>query len=554
MVDIKNPVLKQIWEDRYKKGEEDLKGNLKRVAKFISNNEKEEENFFNIMYMGGFFPAGRTMSNSGVGRNLTLNNCFLKNTLVLTENGLKEIQNIKEGEKVLTKNGNYETVLKCIKNPNNKKLVKITTTYGCGNLICTSDHNIFTNHGWKKAEDLIQKGSKRDMLAILKQKENKNENFIIDISNYLKDIEDKIEITDTQIIGVEKKINLANGGYGKTKTIEPINRFITCDKKFAYLIGRWIGDGCISTNPQKDFSEWLITFNSKTENENAELCKKYFEEIFNISIKLYTDEKQHTTIIRKGNISIGTFFKNFIGHGVNNKRIPEVFKKSNNEVKLYLLLGLLDSDGMVDSKGAIIFTSINKNLINEIRDICYSINLPCITKYNQKNSYIKKNGDYAYFNQLRFSPYISNYIKPFMSKKYNDNRMSIKENVNNSTLEEDKNFFYTQIKNIEEYECNDEYVYDLSIENEHSYIANGIVVHNCFVAPTIQDSLDDIFKKVSLGAQTHQKGGGIGYNFSQLRPKGSPTSNEAIASGPVSFMDVFNAQTATILQGNRRGM
>lgn len=88
----------------------------------------------------------------------------------------------------------------------------------------------------------------------------------------------------------------------------------------------------------------------------------------------------------------------------------------------------------------------------------------------------------------------------------------------------------------------------------NSGVGRNLTLNNCFVAPTIQDSLDDIFKKVSLGAQTHQKGGGIGYNFSQLRPKGSPTSNEAIASGPISFMDVFNAQTATILQGNRRGM
>lgn len=46
---------------------------------------------------------------------------------------------------------------------------------------------------------------------------------------------------------------------------------------------------------------------------------------------------------------------------------------------------------------------------------------------------------------------------------------------------------------------------------------------------------------------------GIGYDFSTLRPAGTPTSNDAVASGPLSFMDVFNAQTATILQGNRRG-
>ena len=80
-----------------------------------------------------------------------------------------------------------------------------------------------------------------------------------------------------------------------------------------------------------------------------------------------------------------------------------------------------------------------------------------------------------------------------------------------------------------------------------------MTLNNCFVAPQIKDDLTDIFSKVALGARTHQKGGGIGYDFSQLRPSGTPTSNDAIASGAVSFMDVFNAQTATILQGNRRG-
>lgn len=84
-------------------------------------------------------------------------------------------------------------------------------------------------------------------------------------------------------------------------------------------------------------------------------------------------------------------------------------------------------------------------------------------------------------------------------------------------------------------------------------IGRDLTLNNCFVAPQIKDSLDDIFDKVKLGALTHQKGGGIGYDFSQLRPKGTPTSNDAIASGAISFMDCFNAQTATILQGNRRG-
>ena len=84
-------------------------------------------------------------------------------------------------------------------------------------------------------------------------------------------------------------------------------------------------------------------------------------------------------------------------------------------------------------------------------------------------------------------------------------------------------------------------------------IGKSLTLNNCFVAPALEDSLEAIFSSVALGARTHQRGGGIGYDFSRLRPSGTPTSNDAVASGPVSFMDVFNAQTATILQGNRRG-
>lgn len=84
-------------------------------------------------------------------------------------------------------------------------------------------------------------------------------------------------------------------------------------------------------------------------------------------------------------------------------------------------------------------------------------------------------------------------------------------------------------------------------------IGTDLTLNNCFVAPQIEDDLKSIFETVTLGAKTHQRGGGIGYDFSKIRPAGMKTSNDAIASGPVSFMDVFNAQTATILQGGRRG-
>ena len=82
----------------------------------------------------------------------------------------------------------------------------------------------------------------------------------------------------------------------------------------------------------------------------------------------------------------------------------------------------------------------------------------------------------------------------------------------------------------------------------NSGMGEALTLNNCFVAPPIEDNMEDIFTKVKLGALTHQRGGGIGYDFSRLRPRGSKTSNDAIASGAVSFMDVFNTQTGTITQ------
>lgn len=87
----------------------------------------------------------------------------------------------------------------------------------------------------------------------------------------------------------------------------------------------------------------------------------------------------------------------------------------------------------------------------------------------------------------------------------------------------------------------------------NSGIGTNLTLNNCFVCYQVPDDLDGIFECVKLGAKTHKAGGGIGYDFSLIRPAGSKTSNDAIASGPVSFMEVFDTQTSTILQGNRRG-
>lgn len=82
-----------------------------------------------------------------------------------------------------------------------------------------------------------------------------------------------------------------------------------------------------------------------------------------------------------------------------------------------------------------------------------------------------------------------------------------------------------------------------------------VTLFNCFVMGTVPDSMEGIFEMLKEAALTMQQGGGIGYDFSTIRPKGTEVKGVAAdASGPLTFMDCWDAMCKTIMSaGSRRG-
>lgn len=538
MNDIKNPVLYKIWEDRYRKNNESLDDNYRRVAKYVAHNSNEEKDFYEVISEGLFLPAGRTMSNSGIGDNLTLNNCFKAGAKVQTDAGFKNIEDIKIGDMVLGADNKYHKVVNTIERDYCGDIFHLKSKYFYDDIYCTPNHQFLTQNGWTRADRLMigERVHSQDKLKTPSVVFNKEYEDVDITTNF--PLDEKTRICDNQdgTVTIERLCNKNphNDNVNWMKVNNHVNRTIKFTPEFRYFIGRWIGDGSITRYKGKHNHTIIqIVFNASKERDIAIKCKEIGDNTFGFNCE-WRETNQNIIVLRWNNEILATWFYQEFGEKCDGKHLD---KKYIGDIEI--AKGLFDSDGCIDTHGGGKLVLKNKSLIEWFRDTMF------LNGYNTFR--VQESNKHEDTYAVTYSTYVGK--KGFnqqLTKTYYDKRLGY-ENI--KTIWTD----YVFIDSIDIEENQNCKVYNLSVEDEHSYTVNGVVVHNCFVAPQIPDDLKSIFDTVKLGAVTHKAGGGIGYDFSLLRPEGTTTSNDAIASGPVSFMEVFNTQTSTILQGNRRG-
>lgn len=370
--------------------------------------------------------------------------CFAGNELVLTSEGYKQISDIKVGDCVLTHKNRYKKVVNTFNN-GVKETVELYTMQS-SKIECTMDHKFYVRKMQRKWDSTIKHD--RRFFSTPEWIEAKD----LDRSYYV----------GTPINTIEE-IPLYNGIDVKQNKYKIIHRNELSEKlkeePFWRLIGRYIGDGW--------YSEYTVKRNGSdhTSRKFGICCahseKDELEKIINDTGYHYCCIKKRTTYeFQIQNIELVSFVKQFGKRAENKHLTSDVLNLPCNLLKAFLD-GYMSADGCyLKDKGIFQFTTVSKQLAYDIASCWNKV-------YKIHTSVTLNKRPHKYKIEDRVVNQRNNYIV----------RCPLQHNKQDKAFYED-GYIWSPFRRIEN-NHNTQNVYDIEVEDDHSYIVNNIVVHNC---------------------------------------------------------------------------
>ncbi len=438
--------------------------------------------------------------NTGGGEGWGL--CLRSDSLIPTDSGFKEIKDITVGENVLASGGTFSRVLNTTKRHVNK-IYKVKVRQH-ESVYVTKEHPFlsFSGNGfkypsvvdeatWKTIKELRE----GDFIAVGRMLPSKRKSdLIFDLSTLFSSNEgwDSNEENISHPMGYSQNqakhsINYLSKTYGYTKKqvekarkafrtgyknniqsesvlqclgrykigeidlTEPIvyNRFVTLSEDMLYVLGWYLAEG----SSDKNSIEFSM---SSLEMGYAERILDIIEKTFNVKGKITIEDGKNKNTKLRISISgqpVARFFEFFCGSGARNKRLHSLIKLSDKKV-LNVWRGYILGDGSRGMKSCTA-CSVSRVLMHQLQLSFKSFGASVgINYYENRNVYVAYLGIEA-----------TNLL--FGTKNKNRTKVLLYEN----------NQLWGRIQSIEKIDT-DEKVYDLHIENTHSFVANGVIVHN----------------------------------------------------------------------------
>ena len=378
--------------------------------------------------------------------------CFTPETEILMENNeLKKINSLKIGDKVYSDNNTVNKISKIYKKKYNNEIVSVV--YG-GNSIealnMTKNHPCF---GIKKENKthIINKYRHADGYQLSKQIELINAESLKIGDLLLLPLNDK-KYKNIKYINTSKYIKQQ----AKRKSAIQIPNKIPCNRNFLRLIGYYLAEGnvCYRYTDNKP-SGITFTFH-KRELRYVREVSAIIQEIFNLKTSIIKiDKKYNATKISINSFYLGEFFKNFVGEKTN-KKVADIIMQLKPSLQFNLFETWFFGDGHFYPKSnqyTVVTTC--KNLVKQMYLILLRNNKQPIMQITRKK------GEYN----------LEAYKISYFINKNHGSRHFIYDNY-------EKKYLAVPIKKIQKKKYNG-IVYNLEVENNHSYFANFVKVHNC---------------------------------------------------------------------------
>lgn len=550
---FKNDFSKEIYEQTYKFGEEDIDNTLYRVAKDLASIEEDPEkwtyNFLDLLTDFKFVPGGRITSNAGTSlKGTSMINCFTPEVEVLTKRGYVQIKDVKINDEVLTHTGKWRKVKSIMNRIYKGNLDVYDSSALTSKIKSTPEHPFYQgDNKWEKSEN-------NNKLVLLSFNDDESEFHNIDILEYVKNIK-RIDGGASELYYDDNILHTTsstvyNNGNVMTKDSVSINRKVKIDENIAYCFGRFVGDGStFNVNKRYEVDGFNIIF-SKKEKSELLFIKESLENAFGIDININESNAFDGVYLRKNNNILGEFFKSAFGKDAYCKKIPKFIWESPKKIIESFLLGLFDADGTFTKNKELRITLSNEKLVKDIQALMNMIGFSgrktetSIKEFKSWKLYINKNIGNDFIQKLK--------------KYYDDDRFNY--NITNNGLSPivDESSKTEKIHLVKDFIKSKEYyegiVYNISVDTDESYVVNNVVVHNCFVDGFLgedQDSMESILDALRRQALILKSEGGYGFCADVMRPRGAYINGIGNESpGAVKMLDMWDTQSSVITEGS----
>ncbi len=491
-----------------------------RVARAIASIEKDPaywyEKFLSILVDFKFVPGGRVMHGAGredARRRPTLSNCFLAGTDVITDLGILPIEDVTIGDRVLTHTGKYQRVDNVLVREVDELIYTLTVAYNHSPLHCTGNHELLVLtkedgqwvERWKAAET-VQIGEYLKV-ADISMDTSVPVPQVLDLLEYLpgEEVENEGEYIyqRTHFIG-------GHGAHGYRDTGK-VYRYIPVDYRFNKWLGYFYAEGGLLQVNGKNKCIYF-TFHQE-ELGYVDEVMALTEELFGV-IPTYNErngQEGKWCRIYIHNKLLADFLSVFIRSRYNhNKTLPPWFLSQSKEHLKRFISGLFRGDGFpyTQSKtGALGIRLImaNPELMKQVYLILRKLNIVASFDPDYDNGPCQRHPT-ALINVA--TVYYANILMQWMADYY-EAEAELKNfdfvhhyRVHNGAL-------YFRVRSIQSTQMRT-LVYNLSIAEDNTYTANFQVVHNCYVIPIEEDSLEGIYQCLAESAMVYRTGGGVG--------------------------------------------